>query len=43
MSCIQCGMTSDAVCCYRYSCGMCDFTWLKKEGPCGFHNWSEEE
>ena len=48
MSCVQCGakMTNDGfemVCCYLYSCGMCDWTWLPPI-MCDWHaELSEEE
>ena len=30
-------------CCYLYSCGMCDFEYLKSHGPCDLHMAMEEE
>jgi len=50
--CLQCfarqGEDSiEGVCCYLYSCGLCDWTWLKDDWPdlepCDYHKQLVEE
>jgi len=44
--CFQCSAymgedSIEGVCCYLYSCGLCDWTWLKDDWPdlepCDYH------